>query len=63
MRFEKILILLVLVYVWIALSESKPNIKRKEPQEVLSFLRLYTLTYVDLLILHPLMEKSILSPL
>lgn len=51
-----------LCYVWIALKESIPDITRKLPQETTN-LKLYTLIYVDLLKLHVLMEKNILSPL
>jgi len=37
------------MYVWIILKANKQNTQRKEPQEVLKFLKLYILIYVDIL--------------
>ena len=55
--------LMTLKYALIVLKENKQSILRKEPQEAHSFLKLYTLTYVDLLMLHLLVERNILLPL
>ena len=56
-------ILLILASVWIVLKESKRNTQlRKQLQEAHNSLRLYTPFYVGLLMLHLLVEKSILLP-
>ena len=51
------------VCVWIVLRANKPKTLRKVPQEVQSFLKLSTLTFVGLLMLHLSVKKNILSPL
>ena len=53
--------LLISMYVWIALKESKPNIQRKAPQEVENFWRLSILIFVNLSTHRHLVEKSTLS--
>ena len=63
MKFFQTWILLTLKYALIVLKENKQSILRNEPQEEHSFLKLYTLTYVDLLMLHLLVERNILLPL